>query len=75
MDAGRRGKPWPHSPGCTPARLDPADPQPRAIYLCIASADDQTLVSVDLDTGAGLAIAIGFCGRRRCTRTSRASAR
>lgn len=31
--------------------------QPRAIYLCIASADDQTLVSVDLDTGAVLAIA------------------
>lgn len=31
--------------------------QPRAIYLCIASADDQILVSVDLDTGAVLAIA------------------
>jgi hypothetical protein len=44
-------------PGLRICRARSGRAQPRAIDLCIASADDQTLVSVDLDTGAILTIA------------------
>ena len=44
-------------PGLRTCQTRSGRAHPRAINLCIASADDQTLVSVDLDTGAILAIA------------------
>lgn len=44
-------------PGLRTCRTQSGQPGPRAITLCIDSADDETLVSVGLDTGAILTIA------------------